>query len=159
MPQWIFQGKFDDFEIPLLIQTFCNAVGTWKIQTNERESDLNQSSSLMPQLSKMDRQTSYTPKKETSQFNTYIETPLSVGISIHFHTITRSEQLVDKLKNVDIGISYEKLLSTENCLAGHVIEETKGNHGIYLLPWTVPDKFTWFAIDIINLPRKHPIWE
>ena len=148
MPRWKFQGKFDDFKIPPLIQTFCNAVikGRRKIQTNERESELNQSSLLLAQLiiqlSKTDRQTSYTPKKETSQFNTYIETPSSIGISLDFHTITRSERLVDKLKNVDIGISYEKLLSIKNCLAGHVIEETKRNHGIYLPPWTIPDKFT-----------------
>ena len=100
-----------------MIQTFCNAVikGRRKTQTNECESDLNQSPSLLVQLiiqsSKADRQTSYTPKRETSQFNTYIETPLPVGISLDFHTITRSEQLVDKLENVDIGISYEKLIA------------------------------------------------
>ena len=76
MSQWKFQGKFDDFEIPLVILTFCNAVikGKRKIQTNERESDLYQSSSLLVQLiiqlSKTDRQTSYTPMKRASQFNT-----------------------------------------------------------------------------------------
>ena len=43
MPRWKFQGKLDDFEIPLLLQRFCNTVikGTRKIQMNERESDLN----------------------------------------------------------------------------------------------------------------------
>ena len=107
-------------------------------------------------MSNTDRQSSYTPKKETSQFNTYIETPLSIGISLDFHTITRSERLVDKLKNVDIEISYDKLLSIENCLAGHVIEETKRNHGIYLHPWTIPDKFTWFAIDNIDFLENTP---
>ena len=42
MPRWKFQGKFDDFKIPPLIQTFCNAVikGRRKNQTNEHESEL-----------------------------------------------------------------------------------------------------------------------
>ena len=61
-----------------------------------------------------------------------------------------------KLKNVDIGISYEKLLSIENCLAGHVMEETKGNHGIYLSRWTIPDKFILFTIDNIDFRENTP---
>ena len=37
-----------------------------------------------------------------TRLNTYIETPLSVGISLDLHTITRSEQLVDEEKNIDL---------------------------------------------------------
>ena len=156
IPLWKFQGKFDDFQIPLLIQAYCKTVimGTRKIKTDERESNINHSSSLLAQLiiqmSKTDRQTSYTPK------NTYIETPLSVGISLDFHTSTRSEEFVNKLKNMGIGISYKKLMSIEKCMAGHVVEETKAHNGVYLPPWTVSGEFTWFAIDNIDLLGNTP---
>ena len=96
-------------------------------------------------MSKTDKQVSYTPKKETSQFNTLIETPLSVGIALDFHSYTRSEQLVSKLNDLGIGLSYKKLLSIEYAIAADVVEETKSNNGVYLPPWSVPDEFTWFA--------------
>ena len=88
--------------------------------------------------------------KESSTFRCNVETPLSVGISLDFHSRTRSKDLVSKLKDINIGVSYKKLMSIENCVANSVIEETKANDGVYLPPWTVQDNFTWFAIDNID---------
>ena len=135
-------------------------MGTRKIKTVHRESEIERSSSILAQLiiqmSKTDKQVSYTTKKETSQFNTLIGTPLSVGIALDFHSYTRSEQLVSKLNDLSIGLSYKKLLSIENAIAADVVEETKPNNGVYLPPWSVPDEFTCFAIDNIDFLEQTP---
>ena len=184
MPRWKIQGTFDNFKIPLLLQTFCKSIlmGTRKINTVHRESEIERSSSILAQLiiqmSKTDKQVSYTRKKETSQFNTLIETPLSVGIALDFHSYTRSEQLVSKLNDLSIaldfhsytrseqlvsklndlsiGLSYKKLLSIGNAIAADGVEEIKSNNGVYLPPWSVPDEFTWFAIDNIDFLEQTP---
>ena len=159
---WQYLGMFDDFKIPMLLQTFCKTIimGTRKIKTDQLTSAINMSSSILAQhiiqSCKTDRQTSYSPLKESSTFRCNVETPLSVDISLDFHSRTRSKDLVSKLKDINIGVSYKKLMSIENCVANSVIEETKANDGVYLPPWTVQDNFTSFAIDNIDFLENTP---
>ena len=103
---------------------------------------------------KTDRQIGYKPKNEKSYFNSYTETPFSVGIALDVHTSTRSERMVNKLNYLGISISYKKLLSIENCIAARVVDETKSNKGLYLPPWTFPGKPVWFAIDNVDFMEK-----
>ena len=108
------------------------------------------------QAIKSDKQISYNPKKENSDFKSHIETPLSVGIAMDIHTSTRSKSIVSDLESFGVGISHKKLMSIEDSIANNIIEETKNNDGVYLPPWTIQDQFVWFVIDNIDFLEATP---
>ena len=162
MPTWIFDGTFDNYQPPQLLHAFCKNVikGTRKIKTETRDSSVHVSSSILAQhfvqAIKSDKQISYNPKKENSDFKSHIETPLSVGIAMDIHTSTMSNPIVSDLECFGVGISHKKLMSIEDSIANNIIEETKNNDGVYLPPWTIQDQFVWFAIDNIDFLEATP---
>ena len=94
-PSWKFTGTFDDYSPPQILYSFCKHViqGTGKIQTERRETSLNQSASIIAQhfvqAYKSDRQISHEPKNDECDFRYQSETLLSAGHKIqvaHYKT-------------------------------------------------------------------------
>ena len=121
-PSWKFTGTFDDYSPPQILYCFCKHViqGTGKIQTERRETSLNQSASIIAQhfvqAYKSDRQISHKPKNDECDFRYQSEMPLSAGLALSIHKATRSKSLITKLEEIDLSVSYSKVMEIETAI-------------------------------------------
>ena len=90
---WQFSGSFSNYEPPMSAYILCQHIiqGTQKIDSEKRESVSDKSASLlaqhMVQALKTDRQVSYKPKNENTNFVVTKKTPLSVAVPLTIHKI------------------------------------------------------------------------
>lgn len=84
------------------------------------------------QLHKSDRQISYKPKSEDSDFRSTTEMPLSCGISLHSYHRHRSKNEIDILHHAGIGISYTNVTKHVSKIACAVQDNMKKHEGIYI---------------------------
>ena len=100
---WKFEGTFDNYEPPTLLQLFCKYAtqGLHHVKTTSRAESMNQSASVLTQhfvcVYKSDRQVSYETKHEDVTFKHRTETRLNVGLALNVHKNTTSKSLVEKL--------------------------------------------------------------
>ena len=102
---------------------------------------------------KTTRQVNYKPKCETNEKAFYYkrETPLNVGLGLLLHQSARSKGLIDHLSELNLCISYEKVLRIQTAMAESVAQRITENYGVYLPPLISPDSPVCFAIDNIDL--------
>ena len=159
---WKFEGTFDNYEPPTLLQLFCKYAtqGLHQIKTTSRAESMNQSASVLAQhfvcAYKSDRQVSYETKHEDVAFKHRTETPLNVGLALNVHKNTRSKSLVEKLSQLDLTVPYKKVMEIETAIANAVLEKIKSKGGVYRPPWLVNDMFVWFALDNIDFLESTP---
>lgn len=53
-------------------------------------------------------------------FSNSSETPFTVGLGLHIHKTTRSKKLVDLLSNLNLCISYNKIMKIETAIGNAV---------------------------------------
>ena len=112
---WKFEGTFDNYEPPTLLQLFCKYAtqGLHHVKTTSRAESMNQSASVLAQhfvcAYKFDRQVSYKTKHEDVAFKHRTETPLNVGLALNVHKNTRSKSLAEKLSQLDLTVPYKRL--------------------------------------------------
>ena len=153
---WKFEGTFDNYEPPTLLQLFCKYAtqGLHHVKTTSRAESMNQSASVLAQhfvcAYKSDRQVSYKTKHEDVAFKHRTETPLNVGLALNVHKNTRFKSLVEKLSQLDLTVPYKKVMEIETAIANTVLEKTKSMGGVFRPPWLVNDMFVWFALDNID---------
>ena len=75
------------------------------------------------------------------------ETPLSVGMGLLVHQKTRSKELADLLSNMNLSVSYGKVLTLKRSIANTVKSLAASNEGIYVPSVISPNKPVYFAID------------
>ena len=64
-------------------------------------------------------------------FRQVIETPFTVGLSLHLHKLTRSKELINILSNFHLSISYDKLLRIET-LSNVVVKKMESCNVVYV---------------------------
>ena len=64
-------------------------------------------------------------------FHQVIETPFTVGLSLHLHKLTRSKELINILSNFHLSISYDKLLRIET-LSNVVVKKMESCNVVYV---------------------------
>lgn len=118
--KWIFTGTFDDYEeIPMLYSFFKHIIsGTIGFGTTpKRDYQIHKDASILCQHLKTkvrtDRQLRYQPRDSTQAFRSTAETPINVGMPLLFHLDCRSRDIVKNLTNIDLGISYKRLMRLE----------------------------------------------
>ena len=87
-------------------------------------------------------------------FHNTIETPLNVVIGLSIHHTTRSKGIVDQLYNLQLSISYEKVLRFITALANSVAGKTVENNGVYMPTGIDPSKQVYFAIGNTDISSK-----
>ena len=161
-PLWKFEGTFDNYEPPTLLQLFCKYAtqGLHRVKTTSRAESMNQSVSVLAQhfacAFKSDRQATYETKHEDVTFKHHTETPLNVGLALNVHKNTRSKSLVEKLSQLDLTVPYKKVMEIETAMANAVLEKMKSMGGVYRPPWLVNDMFVWFALDNVDFLESTP---
>ena len=156
--QWKFTGSqsLSEFQSSPTLKSFLRWLlfGT-KVRDVKGKRDeaakiaINLVSQQILQNFKTDRQTAYQSKSDIG-FQTRIETPLSVGLSLTVHKKTRSKSLVDVLSQLQIGSTYDKVINIERRIACGVADRMKTTGGFCLPPFIVKGKSVYFAADNID---------
>ena len=134
-------GSFSNYEPPL-----CTHIiqGTRKIDSEKRESMSDKSAGLLAQYIvqalKTDRQVSYKPKNENTNFVETKETPLSAAVPLTIHKKTRSKQLVQQMSTCLSLNKYTEMMKLENQMATAVCKKITEQGGIYTPPFVVKNK-------------------
>ena len=63
-----------------------------------------------------------------TNFREMVETPFSVVLGIHVHKETRSKKLTECLSDLELSISYDKVMKIENDLGNAVAENISLSH-------------------------------
>ena len=159
---WKFEGTFDNYEPPPLLQFFCkhSIQGLHSVKSTNKSESVNQSVSVLVQhfvsAYKSDRQVTYVAKSEDATFKHRIETPLNVGLALDVHKKTRSKSLIERLGQLDLTVPYKKVMEIETAIANSVLEKMASMGGVYKPPWLMNDKFVWFALDNIDFLESTP---
>ena len=85
-----------------------------------------------------------------SDFRQHRETPLAVGLGLDIYKNVRSKAMIEKLEELDLSISYNKLLECTAGLANAVVERSS------LPPWLNKRKFVWFVLDNFDFLEHTP---
>ena len=119
-------------------------------RTRKIENTVSVAAQVLMQSFKTTRQSSYS----VHYFHNTIETPLNVGIGLSIHHTTRSKGIVDQLCNLQLPISYEKVLRFIIALSNSVADKTVENNGLYIPTGIDPSKQVYFAIDNTDISSK-----
>lgn len=167
MPDWKFNGSFNDFEDPPMLFNFFKALllgprNISKSNTSETAEGTTEqddkckfkSSSILCQHV---IQAFTSRKQKKSMQYSRKETPLAVGLALELHKNFRSKLLIDTLQNLFLSIHYSKVLKIENSLYHAVSDRmTNLNLNVIIPHWVEKNSFTWFGIDNIDFLEATP---
>ena len=154
--EWQFDGLFDGFHLPLTLQSLLRwiIVGPKdKFRSNDiKEHAIDKSIQNIGQIlmstTKTKRQVQYASQKNSQRkFHNSKEIPFTVGLAIHIHKETRCKTLINDLSDLNLCISYEKLMNIETDIATSVATEMKENGGIHIPSNIVKGRRIHFAVD------------
>ena len=154
---WSFNGNFEDFQNPPLLQFFlthllfgCHVHKVSEMRNEEVDKIVDVSCQFMIQNSRTDRQVKHKPKKDDVFLQT-LQTPLSVGLSLAVHSQVRDRNLVNNLSDVYIGSDYRKIVDIEKRVEQAVLHRMAETGGYCLPDFVKRGVNIWFAVDNIDL--------
>ena len=159
---WSFNGNFEDFKNPPLLQFFLTYLLFGRhvhrvSETRNEEVDkiVDLSCQLLIQNSRTDRQVKHKPKKDDVFLQT-LQTPLSVGLPLAAHPRVRDRNLVNNLSDVYIGSDYRKIIDIEKRVEQAVLGRMIKTGGYCLPDFVKKGVDIWFAVDNIDLLEDTP---
>ena len=159
---WPFNGTFDDFENPPLLQFFLSNLlfGRHILKVSGRRNDkvdktVDVACQFLIQNMRTDRQVKHQPKKNDVSQQT-VQTPLSFILPLTIHSRVRDKNLVNNLSQVYIGSDYQKILDLEKRVEQGVLQRMKETGGFCLPDFVKKGVNIWFAIDNIDLLEDTP---
>ena len=129
---WKFNGSFENYSAPEMLQTSINwiiAVPRIKLETEKRKRYIDQIANNITQLvyqaTKKDSQLRYMPTSDCNKtFYNAKETPFSVGLGLLIHKKTRNKDIIIIIVNLNLSIDYEKVLRIDTGIANAVVQES-----------------------------------
>ena len=97
---------------------------------------------LVSQNVKMNEQVNYDQQDKT---HNKTEAPLSIGTSLFLYHNTRSKKLVDFLYDLNIGVSYDKVISIKKDIVSSIQEQRDKSNGAFIPTGFVPGKTNNFC--------------
>ena len=159
---WSFNGTFDDFENPPLLQFFLSnllfgrhVLKVSGMRNEEVDKTVDVACQFLIQNTRSDRQVKHQPKKEDG-FQQTVQTPLSIGLPLAIHCRVRDKYLVNNLSEVYIGSDYHRILDLEKRLEQGVLQRIKETGGFCLPDFVKKGVNIWFAVDNIDLLEDTP---
>ena len=148
---WTFEGDVNTYIAPKLLNSFLKWVligplteTTCDSRRQKMEVIVGKVTQLVSQNVKTNRQLNY--KQKNKSYNK-IETPLSIGTSLFIYHNTRSKKLVNFISDLNIGVTYDKVISIKKEIASSVQEQRNSNNGVFIPTGFLPGNPTFFAID------------
>ena len=97
---------------------------------------------LVSQNAKMNEQVNY---DQQDKRHNKTEAPLSIGTSLFLYHNTRSKKLVDFLYDLNIGVSYDKVISIKKDIVSSIQEQRDKSNGAFIPTGFVPGKTNNFC--------------
>ena len=72
------------------------------------------------------------PKNDECDFRYQSETPLSAGLALSIHKATRSKSLITKLEEIDLSVSYSKVMEIETAIGNAIKKQMDAMNGLCL---------------------------
>ena len=121
--KWAFSGSLTrhSFDTPMLKVFFRQLIfGPQGMNRGgKRDDQVDKTVDVMIQLLlgnvKTDRQVKYKPKTDKG-YRRMVETPFSLGLSLLFHSKTRSKMLIDDLADMTLGKTYKTTMNAEKMI-------------------------------------------
>ena len=120
-------------------------------RTPEIEKLLKTSTQFISQNVKTYHQSRNHLEKGSKGIYSKIETPLNVGVGLHFYNLTRSKKLVNFLSDLNIGVNYQKVLEIKENLTKSVLQKKEQNNGVFVPTSVKKNHPIYFAIDNVDL--------
>lgn len=159
---WSFNGSFEDFKNPPLLQFFLTHLlfgrhvhKVSEMRNEEVDKMVDVSCQFMIQNSRTDRQVKHQPKKDDVFLQT-LQTPLSIGLPLAIHSRVRDRNLVNNLSDVYIGSDYRKIVDIEKRVEQAVLRRMVETGGYCLPDFVKKGVNIWFAVDNIDLLEDTP---
>lgn len=159
---WSFNGSFDDFENPPLLQFFITQLLFGRhvhkvsgMRNDEVDKSVDVACQLLVQNTRTDRQVQHQSKRNDG-FQQTVQTPLSVGLPLAIHSRVRDKHLLNNLTNLYIGCDYQKILNIEKRIQQGILQRIDETGGFCLPDFVKKGVNTWFAVDNIDLLEDTP---
>ena len=159
---WSFNGRFDDFENPPLLQFFLTHLlfGSHVLKASgmknaEVDKVVDVSCEFLIHNTRSDRQVKHQSKRDGG-FQQNVQTPLCIGLPLAVHSRVRDKNLINSLTEVCLGCDYQKIINIEKCIQQGVLERMKESGGFCLPDFVKKGVNVWFAIDNIDLLEDTP---
>ena len=153
-----FQIKQNISSIPILLQTFLKWVLIGPHERNKPNHCTPKIESLMTVITQLVVQSVKTPKQANYQLNnenskTYnnIETPLNVGLGLYIYHSTRSKKLVKFLSDLNLSITYDKVIDIKKGIVTSIMKKSAENDGVFVPSSLSKNVPVFFAIDNTDL--------
>ena len=85
-----------------------------------------------------------------SSYKDTVETPFPVWLGILVHKETRNKKIIEYLSDLELSISYEKVMKIENGLVNMIVENRSSSEGVYIPHNLTQNSSFHFAIDNID---------
>ena len=160
---WKFTGDFEGFHLPRTLRSLLQWIvfgPNENIDNSPKKKhsvskSLHNISQIIVKSTKTKRQMDYIPTSEVG-FRDSVETPFAVGLALHVHKETRSKKMIDCLSDLDLGITYDKLMKIENEVGNAVMKQISENDGVFLPPTIDLGRPLHFAIDNTDFHNDTP---
>ena len=130
------EGDMNNYETANLLQIFLKWVLLGHYDRYEkRMSKIDTSASIITQLNvqfvKTGKQTYYQPNNKGSNTHNAIETPLNVSVGLHVYHSTRSNKIVKFLSDLNVSISYDKVIDIKKDIVANKMKKSKEHDGVF----------------------------
>ena len=89
--------------------------------------------------------------RKKTNYQSTIETLLNVGIGLYIYHTTKSKKRAKFLTDLNVTISYDKIIDIRKDIAANAIKKSKENDDVFVPLSLVNNESTFFAIDDIDL--------
>ena len=141
-PRWLFNFWCGYLLVQICPHKWDSYPKNWELCV-----DIDSLIDLLMQSFKPSRQCSYSRRS----FHNSVETPVAVGIGLSLHHSTRSKGLVEHLSELNLSISYEKVLKLKTAIANSIERKADENGGVYIPAGIDPSTPVYFTIDNTDL--------
>jgi hypothetical protein len=129
--KWKFAGSFKGFEIPQSLKTLLHWIicgprsnfDEYDKKKKELEKSVKMISEIIMGVVKSDKQINYKSQKgNDANFINNNETPFTVGLGLDIHKATRSKKIINLLSNLNLSITYNKIMTIETAMANAIVQ-------------------------------------
>ena len=89
--------------------------------------------------------------RKKTNYQSTIETLLNVGIGLYIYHTTKSKKRAKFLTDLNVTISYDKIIDIRKDIAANAIKKSKENDDVFVPLSLVNNESTFFAIDNTDL--------
>ena len=154
---WVFNGTLENSSEDVVPHELHSMIlwilkGMYTVKAEARAHELNQSATVISQQILQ----AHKPKSPTATFRSTMETPITLGISLHCDHKWRSHKLASLLSHAGVGVPYQRVKQCITQIAKDVQENIEKHNGNYVPPGLHRQRRLRFSLDNIDAQVDTP---